>query len=317
MRNFIFSLLLISVLALTAYAQNDWDTYPLRAISEIVDQHSADTYQKPAKPDMMISADPFPSKTLAVYTGKHRPVAGRVSSFIKLWAESRGVAENASQLAEEYLFKEKDKEYWMPVVSKLVPYLEKELKAGDRVMIYYFFLGGYNAKTLQDKDTSGAKKIEGLPDRMDFVFALEEFQKPKTVSAVRNQPLSDAIDKDFKIPAGAELALDPRQVKSLSRLVYTGEVRATSEKRLLLIDEWAASAGGGAGVMRTLRREVLFREGDKEYWIPVLSTLLERMQQELVKGDVVMVNTLLMGGVRGESGIEWVFGAGAFTKENK
>jgi len=312
MKHFIFIALLTALLVLPAYAQNDWHTYPRRAMSELVEQHSAGTGQKP--PDFLISADPFPSKTVAVYTGKHRPAAGRTADFIKLWATSRGVPQNAAKLAEEYLFKEKDKEYWMPVVSKLVPYLEKELKEGDEVMIYYFFLGGYNAKTLQDKDTSGAKKVEGLPNRMDFVFVLEEFQKPKPVSVVKAQALSEAIDKNFKIPAGAEFALDPREVKSRSRLIYTGEIRNTSEKKLLVIGGWAASIGGGPGVAQTLSREALFREGDKEYWIPVISTLLDLMQKQLVKGDTVLLSTLLAGGIRREEGTEWVFWAGVFVK---
>jgi hypothetical protein len=312
MKHFIIIALLIVLLALPAYAQNDWHTYPRRAMSEIVEQHSADTGHK--KSDILISADPFPSKTVAVYTGKHRPAAGRTADFIKLWATTRGVPQNAAKLTEEYLFKEKDKEYWMPVVSHLAPFLEKELKEGSEVMIYYFFLGGYNAKTLQDKDTSGAKKVEGLPDRIDFVFVLEEFQKPKHVSPVKEQPLSEAIDKNFKVPAGAEFALDPRQVKSSSRVVYTGEIRNTSEKKLLVIGEWAASDGIGPGAARTLTREALFREGDKEYWIPVLSTVLENMQQQLAKGDTVILGTLLAGGIRREEGIEWVFFAGVFSK---
>lgn len=311
-KHFIFIALLTALLSLPAYAQNDWHTYPRRAISEIVVQHSVETGRKP---DFLISADPFPSKTVAVYTGKHRPVAGRTADFIKLWATTRGVPQNAAKLTEEYLFKEKDKEYWMPVVSKLVPFLEKELKEGDEVMIYYFFLGGYNAKALQDKDASGARKIEGLPDRIDFVFVLEEFQKPRPVIVVKPQPLSEAIDKNFKVPAGAEFALDPRQVKSNSRIVYTGETRNTSEKKLLLIGEWAASIGGGPGVAQTLSREALFREGDKEYWIPVLSTILWNMEQQLVKGDTIVLNTLLAGGIRREAGIEWVFLGGVFSKE--
>jgi hypothetical protein len=312
MRHFIFTALLAGILAFSVNAQNDWHTYPLRTLSEIVDQHTVKTDRKP---DMLVSADPFPSKTVAVYTGRHRPVAWRTSDFIKLWAESRGVPQNAAKLTEEYLFKEKDKEYWMPAVAKVVPALNTELKEGDELMIYYFFLGGYNAKSLQDKDTSGAKKIEGLPDRLDFVFVLEAFSKRTVADPVKEQMLTAAIDKDFKIPAGAEFALDPRRLKSKSRVVYTGEIRDTSEKRLALFKEWSRSEGLGAGALDYIKREVLFREGDKEYWIPVLTTILADMQQQLVKGDTIILHNLLVGGIRGEGGIEWIFGVGAFSKE--
>lgn len=164
----------------SARAQSDWDTYPARTIERLVRDHSGEQYRKA---DLMVSADPFPSKTVVTYTGKHRPVGEYKKYFIRVWVETRNVpASNADVLAEEYLFKEGDREYWLPVHKQLVPFFEKELKPGDEITAFFFFLGGYNEKTLIEKDASKDKKAKekasaGVEDGTDWVFALEEFRK--------------------------------------------------------------------------------------------------------------------------------------------
>lgn len=315
MRYFRYSVLVILVLvsvSTNAFGQNDWHTYPDRTLAELEKDHTRDTTRKP---DMIISADPFPSKTAVIYGGKHRPVNERTTEFVKLWAQSRNLSpETHTKLTEEYLFKENDREYWLPVLNKLAPFIEQELKPGDEVRIYFFFLGGYNPKTLQDKRNDG-KKIEGLQDRIEFIFVLEEFQKRKPPEpATKDQPLSAAIDPSFKIPAGSEWAADVRYVKSRSLLEWMGQTRATGPKRRLLIAEWGKTIGLTEEYQETFAREALFREGDKEYWIPVLRNVLMDMERQLVKGDKVLVSTMLLGGIRQSDGIEWVSLAGVFSK---
>src|SRR5262249_6374000 len=127
---------LILGLAISVFAQNDWNSYPARSIADIIAAHSGQPSQIS---DIMISADPFPSKTKAVYVGKRRPISPRTKDFISFWAQSRNLpASNAEMIAEEFLFKEKDTEYWIPVVKPIAPYLTDELKEGDEIVIYYF-----------------------------------------------------------------------------------------------------------------------------------------------------------------------------------
>jgi hypothetical protein len=179
MRLLIRAALLILTLSASSYAQSDWHTYPVRSIADLIQAHSGETS---VKPDIIISADPFPSKTVATYTGKHRPASQYTKDFIDLWAKSRNLPpENAGLLVEEYLFKEKDKEYWIPVHKKVVPVFDLVLEAGDEITIYYFFLGGYNEKQLREKeikkDQTKAKAMETVEDRITWIFAVEKFQK--------------------------------------------------------------------------------------------------------------------------------------------
>jgi hypothetical protein len=195
MKRIVYILLLILTLAINSFAQNDWDTYPFRTIDEIIEATSGE----PSKSaDWIISANPFPSKTKVIYTGKSRPIGKRTKEFIKLWVQTRNVpASNADMLVEEFLFREQDKEYWIPVIKTLVPFFGKELKEGEDIVIYYFFLGGYNEAKLIQKDSNLSEKekkeaASKATGKIEWVFAVEEFQKlaaKPQVSSYINQQL--------------------------------------------------------------------------------------------------------------------------------
>lgn len=301
-------LFLIFVSSLNLFAQSDWNTYPVRSINEIIAAHSGGESKKS---DIIISANPFPSKTTATYLGKSRPISEETKNFIGLWVTTRNVpAENANMLAEEFLFKEKDKEYWMPVLKKMVPVFTKELKEGDEIIIYYFFLGGYNPKKLQEKSSLKDKSLQSS-DEIEWIFAVETFQK----SRYKNQPLAAAIDKSLEIFSDkADFVIDPRQIKSTSKVIFTGEVRNTGEKKLLFLKRWTEKIGAPSGVVDLFRQEARFREGDKDYWLPVRNRILEEMQARLKKGDTVEIHTVLAGGIPQTRSFEWVFVVVEFTR---
>lgn len=176
------SLILIAAFWPESRAQSDWHTYPVRSIAEIIRAHAGE--EASSKADLIVSADPFPSKTVATYTGRRRGVGGRGKYFIGLWAQTKNIPpENAGMLVEEYLFREQGTEHWMPVIRTLTPFFDKELKEGDEVEIYYFFLGGYNEKKLGEKDSrkrkgeANAESLEAVKDGVTWVFAVEEFRK--------------------------------------------------------------------------------------------------------------------------------------------
>ena len=205
MKQILYILLLIFTFTISSFAQNDWHTYPVRTIAELIDATSGEPSKKA---DLIISANPFPSKTKASYTGKSRPIGKRTKDFIKLWTETRNVpASNAHMLVEEFLFREQGKEYWIPVIKKLVPFFGKELKEGDEIVIYYFFLGGYDEAKLIKKDSSLSEKekkeaASKATGKIEWIFAVEEFQKliaKPQGNAYINQPLSAVVDKDLKV----------------------------------------------------------------------------------------------------------------------
>ncbi len=324
MKRILYTFFLILAFTIPSFAQNDWHTYPVRSIAELIEATSGEASQKS---DLIISANPFPSKTKATYTGKSRPIGKRTKDFIKLWTETRNVpASNADMLAEEFLFREQDKEYWIPVIKKLVPFFGKELKEGDEIVIYYFFLGGYDEAKLIQKDSSlseKAKKEEAAKatGKIEWIFAVEEFQKPAKPqsnsggSAYISQPLTAAVDKDLKVSGKKdEFLIDTRQVKSKSKVIYTGEIREAGEKKMRFLKFWAESRGIPLGVLELLKLEARFREGDKDYWLPIRKKIADDMAAQLKKGDEVVIHTILAGGISEATSVDWVFVVGEFSK---
>jgi molybdopterin converting factor small subunit len=322
MKHLIRAALFLATLSVNSYAQSDWNTYPVRPIADIIQTHSVEASKKV---DLIVSADPFPSKTVVTYTGRHRPVGEYTNYFISLWVQTRNVPpENANMLVEEYLFREKDKEYWMPVHKLLAPHFEKELKEGDEVTIYYFFLGGYNEKKLREKKKDKTKEDTAgtIEDKVEWVFAVEEFQKPALKSQDESggsvyisQPLTSAIDKNLEGSGRKQgFLIDARQVKSKSKVIYTGEVRKVGEKKLRFLQLWLESRGLPPNVIELLQQEMRVREGEKDYWLPVRKKILDDIAERVKKGDEIVIHTILAGGVSQADSIEWVFVVGDFSK---
>ena len=160
MRSPFFLLLAILLSPLHAFSQNDFNTYPIRPLISIIEDHNT---VESSKVDFVVSAAPFPSKTAVVVTGQHRPISKPKMDFIKLWFEVKNAPlDRLNEFENEYLFKEGDKDYWLPVLKPIEPYMEKELNKGDMTVLYYFFIGSYS-KTLRE-----------------WVFVVEEFHKVET-----------------------------------------------------------------------------------------------------------------------------------------
>jgi hypothetical protein len=324
MKQVLCILILILAFAAASFAQNDWHTYPVRSIAELIEATSGGPSQKA---DLIISANPFPSKTKVTYTGNSRPIGKRTKDFIKLWTETRNVpASNADMMAEEFLFRERGKEYWIPVVKTVVPFLGKELKEGDEVVIYYFFLGGYDEAKLIRKDSTLSKQekkdaASAASGKVEWIFAVEEFQIPAkpqsnaTGSDYVNQSLSAAVDGNPKADGKqTDFLIDARQVKSKSKVIYTGEVRDAGEKKMSFLKSWAEDRGYPLGILELLSQEAHFREGDKDYWLPIRKKIADDMAVQLKKGDEVVIHTILAGGMPGTNSTEWVFIVGEFSK---
>ena len=314
MKKYLVIVTLIVVSATWVQAQSDWDKYPMRGISELIQQEQTLVDTTP-KSDMFISAQPFPSKTVVTYTGVKRPIDELSKSVIKLWTETKGLpAKNAEQLAEEYLFKEKENEYWIPVLKSITPYFEKELKANDEIMIYYFYIGGFNPKSLNDKSTAKIKTTTPLSDKIRWIFAVEEFQKPRSSEFVLRS-LDTVIDRDMEKPGKiTDIWFDPRQMKSKTKVVVTGDVREISGSRKQLRDMWFEKNGFPGDASSLMSKEARFLDGDKEYWIGIRNRILDEITEKFKKGDSIFLNSILVGGIRSRDKIDWYFLAGVYSQ---
>lgn len=313
MKTFLLAILIL-VAAGGSHAQSDWHTYPERMMAELM---SITTPTAAQKSDIIISANPFPSKSVVTFLGKKRTITGDTRKVIDLWVESMGLpAERKKMITDEYLFKENDREIWIPATAKILPFIDKELQPGDKVMLYYFFIGGYNSKTLYDNIKDKNKPVFAGKDQIEWIFVAEEFVKgkPNPGNGFITQPFTDAIDTKFKLTAGMkDVFLDTRLVKSKSTVTYTGQARPTNVDSKKLIDKWGETANM-IDLSNLFEEEILFKLNGKDHWLPVRETVLERMRGELTKGDPITVNTILLGGVPKGEFVDWLFVVGEFAK---
>ena len=163
----IFSALLLTfaftLISQTVFAQGfPYQEYKTRTLSELVEMDSdVRKIDYEDKKGILIHAKPFYSAIRVEYTGKSRAISSEKMNLFKLWQGSLGVdAKILTLLENEYLFKECDKEYWIPVQKQVAAYFPKELKDGDRITLYLMAVGGVKVK-----------------DEWDFVFLISEFQK--------------------------------------------------------------------------------------------------------------------------------------------
>jgi hypothetical protein len=137
-----------------------YDVYDPRTLGELVERSSSTQEIKGSK-QIMIDAKPYYSAVRVVYTGKSKPLTDEKRSLFKLWQESLQMDPRVlDTLESEYLFKECDKEYWVPVQKQVAGYFPKELKTGDAITLYLMLVGGIKN-----------------PKSWDIVFIVNEFRK--------------------------------------------------------------------------------------------------------------------------------------------
>lgn len=152
-----------TIISQTVYSQGfPYQEYRTRTLSELVEMDSdVKKGDYGDKKGILIHAKPFYWAIRVKYTGKSRAISSEKMDLFKLWQESLGVdAKVLTLLENEYLFKECDKEFWIPVQKQVAGYFPKELKEGDIITLYLIAVGGVKIK-----------------DEWDFVFLTSEFQK--------------------------------------------------------------------------------------------------------------------------------------------
>ena len=158
----IISALTISVLlgAATVAQEFPWELFKRRTLEEVM---TTTTKAFRSDDSMFLANDQLESKVEVVFTGKSRQISEARKTFIRMWfgmlrAEQKDMA---GLYEEEYLYKEGEKEYWLPTQTPITKYFDKELKPGDKMDLYLISIGAYRSK-----------------GEIDCVLLVEEFQKP-------------------------------------------------------------------------------------------------------------------------------------------
>jgi hypothetical protein len=182
----------IASLASAAWAQG----FPLMTFGQLgtIDERIAAQQKKTgARPgDLMFNpGENGGARVNAVYAGQSRPLSARNQAFIISFASSSvGNAAYAGFYEREYLFKEGGKDLWLPVQSQVAAYFAKELKVGQPVTLYVRNAGGFR-----------------LSDSWDWMFLVEEFDKPGGAPESAPVPAPKAKPGPKEIPPGPKTAV--------------------------------------------------------------------------------------------------------------
>jgi hypothetical protein len=163
---FIFVLLISFLSAKSNIAQDfPYDKYLPRTLAELTAMDETDAKNIPESPkgQFIIHANPFYSAVRVKFIGTVKSLETEEKEYLKMWQSSLGYDAEILKLFEnKYLFKECDKEYWIPVQKQVAAYFPKELKSGDMITLYLMYPGGLKIKPATT---------------WNFLFLVNEFQK--------------------------------------------------------------------------------------------------------------------------------------------
>lgn len=156
--------------SMTVYAQNKfpYELYKSRTLNEIIeinaDLKNADLIIKKEEiPQITLNGNPLYSQVRLKFMNKSRPISTDRMDLVKLWQKTFDADERVLTLYEnEYLFKECETEYWIPVQKQVAAFFPKELKTGDMISLFIMRIGGRKEKNA---------------DKWDWLFLTNEFVK--------------------------------------------------------------------------------------------------------------------------------------------
>lgn len=151
----LFSIFLFSSFALSQ-KRSDKDKYKSRSLGEIIalNRDGTDQILKTAKISDrhgFIGIDLFYSKVRLKYIGLPRPISKEHQGLVKNWEKLQKVDKKFIALYEnEFLFKEGDAEYWIPVQKALGEHLVENLKSNDLINLFVVYVGAFKAQDVKD-----------------------------------------------------------------------------------------------------------------------------------------------------------------------
>lgn len=118
-----------------------WARYQLTTLDELIQQFAPEMTAHEA--GLSIYPDAV-FRVLVVYEGESRPIAPERmaiwNAYLMAFHPERS-AELADLYETEILFSVEGTEYWMPIQTPLIPFLEDEVPVGEEVTLFIAFLG--------------------------------------------------------------------------------------------------------------------------------------------------------------------------------
>ena len=118
-----------------------WESFTKRTLKELTE-----LTKKEFRSDdtMYFRTKLLETKSEVTFTGKSRPIDKGSSTFLRMWSGVLGFPESYVQKYQrEFLYKEAEEEYWLPTQEPITKYFDKELKPGDKMMLYLVSTGAH------------------------------------------------------------------------------------------------------------------------------------------------------------------------------
>ena len=150
----------LALFSVTAFAQKDKEQnkYKQRTLAELTMFNRENTAENLRKSKVeekfdFISVDPFYSKTRLQFTGSSRPISQDSKDLMRIWEKLLNVDKKVVSLYEtELLFKECNREYWIPIQKKVSEKILDEAKANEMITLFVINVGGRKAAMAKEYD---------------------------------------------------------------------------------------------------------------------------------------------------------------------
>jgi hypothetical protein len=117
-----------------------WESFKPGTIREIVELEGQNL-----STDFTLSGWTFPTRATLRFEGETRPISPPIAQLIAYWLGMLGEDAGRLQFDEEWLFREGQTNYWLPVQPVTADSMRPVVKKGDIVTVYFRYAGVYKA----------------------------------------------------------------------------------------------------------------------------------------------------------------------------
>jgi hypothetical protein len=99
---------------------------------------------------------------------------------------------------------------------------------------------------------------------------------------------------------------------SRATMVYQGKIQPIPEPRLKFLEEYLGKFRGHPEWISQYSNEILCREAENDYWLPIQSGVLEYFKKEVPPGATVELFVTWLGAQRRDGQVDWLFSINEF-----
>jgi hypothetical protein len=137
--------------------------------------------------------------------------------------------------------------------------------------------------------------------------------QPRTIQSIMDAHQAVLIESDANAPnKDTQVALTADSFPSRVTLVFLGKSRSLHGKRAVLVDYWGKMLKINDDLVSVFGTEMLFKEGEKEFWIAVQKPLLDFLPKEVAIGKPFTAYIIWMGAIKDGDHWEWLFAMNEF-----